>query len=231
MDYLGKETRMGIVSDSGELDFKRTLLSSDPKLREKVKKLREITEGLRAKYPEMIGMTLFGSHVKGYANNQSDIDANIYIDASRVFLPITEHRKVNVLASPRFLRIQEELAQGISEAGLRAQSGGIYINLISKDQIIETCLSGSFSENIVRLFHLGAGKGIYEYREAVISTFESMGEEGEKRWSNLMAELSLFENRDMKPDLQKIRKNLYPKTLAEGRRYFLSHAPKDAGQS
>ena len=77
---LEHHLRRELVADPGELDFRRFLLSSDPKLREKIKTLRNTVEGLRTKYPEIIGMTLFGSHTKGYPDSQSDIDGYIYLD-------------------------------------------------------------------------------------------------------------------------------------------------------
>lgn len=230
LENLSQEKRVHKIEASGELEFKRSLLSSDPKLREKLKTLRGVVEGLRVKYPEIIGMTIFGSHVKGYANNESDIDASIYLDEDKIrnFAPGAGSTE-EILKSPRFLEIQDDIAHGISYAGLK--SHGIDMGIISKDKLVEKCQRGYFSENTMRLFHLAAGKGIYGYRELVISTLENMGEKGEKGWSNLMSELFLFENMDVNPDLLEKRRNLYPKTLAEGRRYFLSHAPKDAGQN
>ena len=55
-----------------------------------------------------------------------------------------------------------------------------------------------------------------------------MGDKGEEVWRELMDGLFLAENYNtFDPALREKRKNLYPKTLAEGRKYFLSHGPKN----
>lgn len=227
LENLSQEKRVYKIEDSGELELKRSLLSSDPELRERIKALREVVEGLRTKYPEIIGITLFGSHTKGYANEKSDIDACIYLDEEKVRIAShTMNHEEKVFDSPHFLQIQEEISSGISHAGLKQQSGGIIIYLISKDKLVERCHKGSFSINTIRLFHLAAGKGIYEYREIVISTLENMVEDGERMWKNLMHELSVFENLNLDTVLREKRKDLYPKTLVEGRSYFLRNIPK-----
>lgn len=223
--------RKALVADPGELDFKRSLLSSDPKLREKIHSLKSAIERLRTKYPEIIGMTLFGSQVKGYSNNESDIDACIYVDEEKVRLfPHKEGPQKHTMDLPRFLQIKEDIDWGISYAGLKEESRGISIYLISKNMVVERCQGGSFgsfSDNLMRLFHPAAGKEIYEYRELVISTLEKMGDKGEENWRNLMQAVFDSENTGLSPELRQKRRKLYPKTLAEGRKYFLSHAPNN----
>lgn len=224
-DGLSKKLRKELVSDPGELDFKRFLLSSDPKIREKLKALRNVVNGLSTKYPEIIGLTLFGSQVKGYANNESDIDASIYLDEDKIrnFTPKTDPKE-DILKSPRFLGIQDDIAHGTSYAGLKSHS--IDMDITSRAKIVRACGSGTFNESIMNMFHLAVGKGIYGYRELVISTMEKMGERGEKAWSTLMNDLMTFENLKFPNEPHVKMKNLYPKTLAEGRKYFLRNAPE-----
>ena len=81
------------------------------------------------------------------------------------------------------------------------------------------------------MFRLAAGKGIYEYRELAISTLEQIGKIGEKRWSELMLGLLMLEWVNSHGPILDKRQNLYPKTLAEGRKYFVEHKPWRAEKS
>jgi hypothetical protein len=74
----------------------------------------------------------------------------------------------------------------------------------------------------MHLFQLGVGKGIYHKREEVIAALEAMDSQGEAVWTHLMDELWRWENQGFDEEIKNARKRLYPKTLAEGRQYFLS---------
>lgn len=235
-DGLSKNLRENLVSDPGELDFKRFLLSSEPKLREKLKALRDVVNKLCIKYPEVIGVTYYGSQVKGYADAQSDIDACIFIDEDKVRLFRGPHQGGDAKLLPRYLEIEDDIESRISDAGLKKEARGITRLLVSKEDIGMRCYHNYF-EDIYGLFHLATGKRIYEYREIVFSTLEKMGDRGEEIWRGFMDNLHVYENLhdyenpdDFDPVLAekaKKRRNLYPKTLAEGRKYFLRNAPKN----
>lgn len=228
-DNLPKHLRTALIYDPGELDFRRILLSSDPRLREKLKTLGNVVEKLRIKFPEIIGVTIHGSHVKGYSNSESDIDATIFIDEDKIrHFENKQDAETFVNNLPRYLQIKDDINFEISNAGLEKESRGIYIFPISKGTISKFC-NGEFVPTstivtIMSLFNVTSGKGIYEYREFLISTLETK-ENGDAIWRGLMSELFQLENMTLDPKFREKITNPYPKTLAEGRKYFIGRFP------
>ena len=71
------------------------------------------------------------------------------------------------------------------------------------------------------LFLLSISTELQEYRRVCLETLSASGEKGEIIWKKLMQLLHEFENKGFSPELKKKRLKLYPKTLAEGKKYFL----------
>ncbi|OGG69595.1 hypothetical protein A3F27_00555 [Candidatus Kaiserbacteria bacterium RIFCSPHIGHO2_12_FULL_53_13] len=230
LEGASKRKRLDKINESGILESKRFLLSPDPILRERPRILADIIERLRIKHPEIIGVVFGGSYVKGYANSKSDLDASIFIDEDSVRDAAgTNDPDEKTEKLQYFLDIRKDIQENVRSANL--PSRGLLVCLTSKNKIIKACKTGSFSENLVHMFRLAAGKGIYEYRELAISTLEQIGKIGEKRWSELMLGLLMLEWVNSHGPILDKRQNLYPKTLAEGRKYFVEHKPWRAEKS
>ncbi len=73
-----KEGRRAKVAD--RLEDKRFILSLDAESEKRLATLQEVVADLKKKYPEIIGLSLYGSLVKGYADRTSDIDGYLLYD-------------------------------------------------------------------------------------------------------------------------------------------------------
>lgn len=228
-----KRERMSLVSSSGRLDDRRFLLPSNEHIRRRLDTLHEFVLNLEKEEPAVIGATLWGSYSKGYADFLSDIDAIIYIDSDKI------------KDDDQLQKLKEKIRRSVILMGPMVGQG-IFESVISIADITKFCRgadaanlfylphpkTGTENDDTVlfRLFHLGMGHGIYRFRERIIATLETM-ENGEEIWSKIMEELAHKENVGLDQVLFEKRRRLYPKTLAEGREYFLDHAPRKAPDS
>lgn len=223
--YDAKSRGRKIIAESGEIDRRRFLLSADPETREKLLRFKDIAKTVHQRYPEMIGVTIFGSQVKGYANNRSDLDAYFIIDKD-IRSEIIPPEATELKTERRTYDLETEIIDLLKAVHLGLGLGsGIGIRSISDEKITEFCQKGILDENtrvIMHLFHLGIGTGIYERREQILSNLENLGENGERIWGHLMENLFRWENEGFDETLQEKRRTLYPRTLSEGRAYFLT---------
>lgn len=234
LDGKPRIDRIREITASREIDNRLFLLSPDPRLRDKLHTFKNVMEGIMDKYPEIAGMTLLGSYVQGYPNQDSDIDAYVFVDEDtlRPLRPDTSggarDEAVERGRLKRYLEIRKNIYARTPFAGLSNEEQGVKVCGISKKDVVECCLNGTLSTGVVEIFHLfhaGVGAGIYEYRELVISTLEGMKEEGEKLWLELIYRLFDCENLRFRKPLRGKRMRLYPRTLEKARKHFLGHMP------
>lgn len=230
--HAHKGNRRAIVTESGEIELRRFLLSSDPGIRERLHDLRDVAESVHERFPEMIGCTFFGSQTKGYANERSDIDAYLIVDEDALSgnirtqenEPAIDHE---LMLERRADNLHAEIVKSLHDNNLSLGLGsGIGIRSISKKKVDDFCQGGN-NLAVMHLFHMAVGKDIYTCREQIISTLESMGEAGERLWMFLMEELFQWENNGFDETLKEKRRTLYPMTLARGRSYFLRKPESD----
>jgi len=236
LDGKPRIERIREITKSREIDNRLFLLSPDPKLREKLHTFRNVMEGLMSKYPDIAGMTALGSYVQGYPNQDSDIDAYVFVDEDKL-IPLRPDTSGGVRDEAvekgrlkRYLEIRKNVYARTSFAGLSHEEHGVKVCGISKKDVVACCLNGKLSTGVVEIFHLfhaGVGAGIYEYRELIISTLEGMKEkeEGEKIWLELIYRLFNCENLRFRKPLRGKRMRLYPRTLEKARKHFLGHRP------
>jgi predicted nucleotidyltransferase len=208
---LPKDERRKRISEvaAESLETKRFLLSRNPKLKERIRVLHKVVDDLKEQYPEIISLNLFGSLVKGYANEESDFDAQIFIDVERN------------LAIQR--SAYNELVKAVQEATgtNRIQVDHIFAKFITLRNIVDTAWITTGKDPLIRdLFLLATSRDINTYRAAVLNTLAKRGMEGERVWENIMLRLFDFENGGLPDELKEKRKKLYPQTIAEGRKYF-----------
>ncbi|MDO8523401.1 MAG: nucleotidyltransferase domain-containing protein [bacterium] len=221
-EYAGKpkDARREAISSSGALDRKRFLLSASPEWKERIRKLQDIVYELKKEHPEAISLSLFGSLTKGYANEKSDVDAYLNVDNSSVNIPAGKRvSNAFFLAGLIGDKLREEF--NLSEE----QVGHIIPALWSKKTLKEDLKDSTYNVNVVRkLFLLSVGANINEYRKIVFDELEAKGIDGDLVWISIMDELANFENSGLPGNAQQKRRLLYPKTLAEGRKYFLQES-------
>ncbi len=217
-EYEGKtkDERRITASEDESLEVKRFILSRNPEVQERLRVLREVFKELQGKYPEIISLSLYGSLTKGYATEDSDIDAFLHINGE-----IEKHEYSKEELYELFVDIvREKLKLN------KAQVENIKFDALNKKEIEEDCRKGFVDERtpIFRLFLLSIDRDINEYRRVVFDTLESMGKKGENLWMTLMTSVSSFENHGLDDGLESRRGKLYPQTLAEGRKYFLGNS-------
>jgi hypothetical protein len=83
LDGSGKAYRAESTFAMEALQNKRHLLSQNPEARVRLDKLDEAYHKAKKEYPAFVGLTLFGSQVKGYATGESDFDGNIYVNSKK----------------------------------------------------------------------------------------------------------------------------------------------------
>lgn len=215
---LPKEERRKRITDTKleSLETRRFLLSKNPELKERMKILQKAVDDFKKQYPEIISLNLFGSLVKGYANNKSDVDAYLFVDTTKE----PKDRKPGTVYN-RFVKAFQQ-STGMEDEQVK----NIFLELISPDIIIRWITRDPFIAELetADLFRLAIGRDINNYRKIVFDTLESMGQNGEQRWQKIMEALWDSENRGLPDELREKRKKLYPQTIAEGRRVFLQES-------
>ena len=211
-----KNERRQIVSASGVLERKRFLLSSSPEVKERLHKLQDLVYELKKEYPELICFSIYGSFTKGYAMPESDIDGHFMVDE---VLKSKKHSELE-------LELHERLKKELNLTDTQIIDTDVY--LWSKERLRKLCHDPQWWNQQVPslLFVMSVGRGIDEYRRVVFDELEGMGSQGEKVWKEIIQSLINQENAGFSDEFQKKRQNLYPKTLAEGRKYFLNEEPK-----
>lgn len=71
------------------------------------------------------------------------------------------------------------------------------------------------STTLAGMFHLEIGGGIRKYRDMLISKLESMGQDGEKIWQEIIKSTEMFEQ-----NLSSGTEKRYPKTLEEAKKVY-----------
>lgn len=217
--YIGKskEERREVASATGWAERKRFLLSSNPEIKKRLAGLKEIVRDLQNRYPEFISLSLYGSLVKGYATPKSDIDAALFIDedvereAGRG-QPYPYETPTLVVELERRLR---------KELSLTTAQFIVNDRKISKKMLLENTRLGWVGSIIIELFYLSIGRKIYEYRKIVLDELETMGAKGDEILKDLCDQLCEWEWGTYDPQTVEKRRKLYPKTVAEAKKYFL----------
>lgn len=204
-----KGERRNLISNEEALKEKRFMLSSNPELRGRLRKLREVFYQLNQKFPEVIALSLFGSMVKGYANENSDVDLMLFFDDSQ------EHH-----SAPFY---QEYLGEEMKLDSDSLSTIVLGISEKSVKQMTRLAAHGLHYHNIdlKNLFLLSIGDNIKRYRKIVLDELEKAGVQGQEAWVSIMGMLENFENQGFSEELRNERESLYPWTIEEGKRYFL----------
>ncbi|PIR82955.1 hypothetical protein COU19_03020 [Candidatus Kaiserbacteria bacterium CG10_big_fil_rev_8_21_14_0_10_56_12] len=62
-------------------ETRRYAFSSEARSKDRARTIQTVIEEVRRERPEILAFTLFGSLTKGTAQEDSDLDLNVYIDA------------------------------------------------------------------------------------------------------------------------------------------------------
>ena len=201
--------------------------------------------------PEVVGLTLFGSHTKGLAREDSDVDGYLFVNSdkadenlarekqARVY-PLEEDKAWEAAQQNIGLKFREQEQRSLGLTPEKAKE--MRLRLISKKRI-DTELTnvidygrkmvdynsgkGSVPDYpkkiaIDQLFHLQIGKGLDGYRRYILDRLQQEGDAGEKGWGFVIDGVEMMER-----SLQVNRDNkLYPQTLeAAMARFNLASAP------
>ena len=226
--YVGiKDKELRRETASPRLVTKRFLLSDNPELKRLIKDFHRVTEELKEKHPEIVSFGFFGSLTKGYAMELSDIDIYVFIDEEEWEergYPTLDQEKIEYRFEYKIqLRQEFSAALGVTEDRVK----DLMLKVLNKKEIYDTCIVGDAFENWP-LFLLNTSRDIEEYRKIVLDILQRNEElepgSGERPWKWLIHKLFEFENQGLEANLQEERRKLYPRTLAEARKKFLSRS-------
>ncbi|MCR4311034.1 MAG: hypothetical protein NUV54_00465 [Candidatus Taylorbacteria bacterium] len=217
LEHMSKSERRSTVSSSGLLEAKRFLLFSESEIRERLHVLRRVNQELSARHSEIIALMLHGSSVKGYSNSKSDIDGYLLIDKEKLGRVPSNKNSDKLVIDDSSL---EKIERDAEEQFKLVEHSALKIIPISEKSVVDSCRDAA-DPLLVLPFYLALDKKINKYRELIISTLEQMGETGQINWTYIMEELWKSEGEGLDETTLVKRKNLYPKTLQEGREYFL----------
>ena len=227
-----KTVRRAILGGSGILDRKRFLLSHSPEVRKKLAVLQEAVRELKTRYPEVVSLGIFGSHTKGYANTESDIDGHLFVEDDRLSMilrqPYSGAYQTEGLGdlTRETRRYGAILRDAIKQRGLcmsEEELRDVFVDFISTNSLQDDLSNGRW-DNLTKFFLLDIGgrERIKMYRKEIIDFLSSGPKDSEAVWRSIMADLEDFErpysadsSRKQKP------KSVYPQTLPDARRYFL----------
>ncbi len=213
---LPKQERRDIASREPMLSEKRFLLSSSPEAKERLASLRRHVNDLMEIYPELVGVGVFGSLLKGYASADSDIDAYVFTDARRLSHTQRADRRLASI-SPPGKQIGSELEVLLELDGYGSSLGNIRLD--------ETHIHGEPGGRVdlfeeAMLFLPSIGKGLLRYRQETIRYMLVKGERGSTMWRAMMGELWRYENAYLPEELQEARKSLYLFSLSDAARHY-----------
>lgn len=220
------------------LETKRFKISSNPELRERLRNLRKVIEKVQTNHPEVISVGLFGSMVKGYATEESDIDIYVNIDTDvwkRTVGEDKEYYQIPNLHKIYKTILQRELKDqlGLSDE----QINDITVNFMNKSEIRDASSKGQAS-HVWRIFLMSVGSNMADYRREVFDGIdyyarnnpefgnpneEELTEIRNYEWRKLIENLFELENSGLKDSLVEKRKKLYPWTYDAGKNYFLGN--------
>lgn len=213
---LPKQERRDIASHEPMLPKKRFLLSSSPEAKERLASLRRHVNDLMEIYPEFVGVGVFGSLLKGYASDESDVDAVLFIDRRRV--PFKEMVRRHLQKDWVF---PEDLAIDL-KARLQADGYASDADLVEVTaEMTRFPDTGGRMLDCALLFLPCIGKGVQPYRKAMIKKLLSLGASGERAWRDIMEYLWFYENVHLGQDVRQERRDLYRFSLREAAGYYL----------
>lgn len=143
-----------IINASPSLDKKRFIAPKNQEAQQKLHAFREVVEKIAGLRPEIAGATVFGSMTKGNADNKSDIDAFLFVDAEKIgeitneeknsaemelaFKPVPKHVLFNDLAMKA--RFKPLIEQEMQEKTSFRPDINLFVRVLSKN-IIEDEIS------------------------------------------------------------------------------------------
>lgn len=187
--------------------------------------VREGWEAMRRAHPEFyIGLTIFGSTIKGRLHASSDIDFWIFVDpksyhggspydrSKRIYDDASQHITQNLRQhgyAPTFQKSYPYLQVAINTRRLCA-----YIDIAAEQYVRQPATFDEWTHEILALFcfRLGSGR-IQEFRAQTIDTLATLPH-GQEIWREMMHQLASWEE-------ERRGASIYlPQTLEQARDYF-----------
>lgn len=209
-----------------DLEGRRGMASADPAVREITRDVRAVVEEMKRDFPDVVGIGLFGSLVKGYAHPSSDVDAFLFMDIERFSSATPDESGMRVISpSIRGKFLMDEFMRRIQARGRMID----HVFLGRADHsFLESLLSRPSEHSakyLARFFMISSGTDILSYREFILDRLVELKDKGDYLFLGMMEELSRLENFGFPEDVIKERRKLYPVTLEAARAYFLALKP------
>lgn len=210
---------------SSSLESNRFKLSREPEQMEKIKKIREIANEAEVNHPEFVSFQIFGSLIKGYAKNESDIDIYLIVDEDKIEREENDQdQDAREIAKEKYLKCKNLLnhVKGKMMVNMdlsEEQVKDVSLKIISENRIKESLTQAPWTLYFLFYPSVGTTKIRY-YRKIVFNELKNHGERGERMWQSIMDRLALTERGAGLGGVGKNRK-LYPQTLEDGEKRFL----------
>lgn len=213
---LPKLDRYRVATHEPMLLEKRFLLSASPEARQRLVSLRRRTEELMEVYPEIVGVGVFGSLLKGYASPDSDVDGWVFTDIRRVSpKERAERRLLGIDPSGEYIRKNLEFLLRLD--GYDSSLGNVRLD----ELFIHGNDDGRFDfEDEAMLFLPCIGRDVGRYRQETIRYMLARGEYGQRLWEITMNMLWKYENAYLSEEVQMARRKLYQFSLKEAAQQY-----------
>lgn len=196
---------------------KRFRFSSAERARAFLQAVRAAYAEVQTVFPGLASVTLFGSRLKGYDAENSDIDLYAILNP-KLALPSGSAQSLEGLLSTAFSFTLEK----------RGFTADTHTLIMSPTDVAQLVLHGNGFDNqrlTPFLFPSIDRKGILPYRVALFNALDALEQRspgtGEDRWLDIRDQLCFDENQVFAPEHMNKRLALYPATLEQARRVYL----------
>lgn len=187
------------------------------------KRLRELVKSFEeysTDNPDIAGITLYGSYVRGKANEISDIDGTIFVEnttrevkesiknsfATNFFKEIEYHQES---ADAKGLALIRKIGQDL-KISKKHFLDGLQVLPINNKLIDSAMANSEIDVNAVnylsRMFNLSIGRGLDEYRNYFLSEMKKLSvKKADDLWNKILRSLKFFESgRDFANDKKRV---------------------------
>lgn len=186
--------------------------------------LKQEFQGFQQEHPEAIGLTVYGSQVKGTAKESSDVDCFLFVDEEKLTDQKAEDKdtiipfkkRVRSVVSPSVGTLKDVQIHMLSKDGIDTQVDSLVGFYDKLDVYLKN--GGEDPEqpdyDLQDLFHMQIGRGLDEYRRYIIDRFEQSGDPGKRAFDLIMGDLEDWEGNDS------LNEELFPKDFQKAIKRF-----------
>lgn len=241
-----KEERYRQIAENGVLNDRRFFIPDHGPTHERFSELRSFFAQYAKEHETAVGLGVFGSRVRGYAAENSDLDLVYFYDttlenqnkekpdsaSTQIFGfrdAASTNFQDNIKLSVIPVKISKQLiAEYCQNFGADEKTG---IGLLEASELPNHTLAFMAEEAILKarklppmpsvMFMASMGEKLNEYRAYFLDQLEQMGQYGEDIWQDTIFQLAVLENdtpsHEIPEDMEERLEKLYPQTITAAR--------------